>query len=229
MQGSEAEAFSHFVSQIVLPASARCLDDMGPRELSTCLSALATLRHQPTDAWLSMLLDSAESQLCCFSPRDLSTLIWALGTLHHGVQGGPPDPLFSGPLQGSLGIKDRTYMIQPHARIFSFIKAAEVACLGCMRRFNPQDLSTLSVGLARLGHSPSDPWVDGFLRQTAAVLPHCGTQVRSVIKAGVSEHRRYLIRGRNNCTTSTLGIALTCIHFPPYPRPLQICCTLLTP
>ena len=146
---------------------------MGPRELSTCLSALATLLHRPSEEWLQTLLRAAESQLPQFSPRDLSTFVWALGTLSQEASEG--SSVLHSDTEASC-----SQILPFSSHILSlFLKAVEVACLGCFRRFNPQDLSTLSVGLARLRHLPSEVWIKGFLGQTMAVLPQCGTQVRT--------------------------------------------------
>ena len=59
-----------------------------------------------------------------------------------------------------------------------FMKALEIACLSSLRRFNPQDLSTLVVGLDRLQHSPSPALASAYLECVLAVLPQCRAQVR---------------------------------------------------
>lgn len=82
MQAREASELSHFLDTQLLPIVARCMTDMGPRELATVSHALATLGHVPQPAWTHMLLDHASRHLSICSPRELSTLVWALGALH---------------------------------------------------------------------------------------------------------------------------------------------------
>ena len=65
-----------------------------------------------------------------------------------------------------------------------FMKALEIACLGSLRRFNPQDLSTLAVGLDRLQHSPSPALASAYLECVRVVLPQCRAQVRLILLWG---------------------------------------------
>ena len=178
---------------------------MGPRELCTCLHALAQLRHAPPAAWTARLLHAARGQLQAFSPRDLSTLVWALGSLRAlGGSGGAvrAEEEAGGaagrrPSLGSLGATGGGAAIRgvmaaagggaagqgrPGESAIvvdaDFMKAFEIACLGSLRRFNPQDLSTLAVGLDRLQHSPSPALASAYLECVLAVLPQCRAQVR---------------------------------------------------
>lgn len=126
------------------------------------------LRHAPPAAWTTRLLNAAHGQLQAFSPRDLSTLVWALGSLR-ALGGGCGRAVRAGDVMVSL----------------DFLKAVEIACLGSLRRFNPQDLSTLAVGLDRLQHSPSPALASAYLECARAVLPQCRAQVRGTRSAGL--------------------------------------------
>jgi len=174
LQGKEASDLSEFLDSSLLPFAARCLDDMGPRELSTCLRALAHLSHTPSSAWMSRVMESSAIQLPYFSPRDLSTLAWALGKMSQTASGITM-------ADDQLLCKKESPMFGPSAyqqcRNDSFLKALELACLSRMCRFTPQDLSMLAVGLAKLKHFPSSALTEAYLARIQMVLPQCGTQV----------------------------------------------------
>ena len=179
LQSLERSEFSEFLDDLLLPIVARCLEDMGPRELCTCLRALAILMHSPSPEWVSRLLESVTIQLPFFSPRDLSTLGWSLGKMYQTAKG-----LQESSLHTEVDSQSRSQSFAKSSPAPStmlkdkiFMNSLELACLSCMCRFNPQDLSTLAVGILRLQHTPSPAWTEAFLSRVLTVLPQCGTQV----------------------------------------------------
>ncbi len=161
----------------MLPAVARCLRDMGPRELSNCCYSLALLKHDPPAAWLELVMAEARGAgLISFSPRDLSTTTWALGSLR--PQQRPKQRQLSNRESG--GASSPRSSLPPLASLSggaNFLEDLEDACAARMSRFNPQDLSTMAVGMSRMGHSPGRLWRHAFLERVATALPDCNPQV----------------------------------------------------
>lgn len=65
-----------------------------------------------------------------------------------------------------------------------FLADAETASLSSLHWFNCQDLSTLAVGFARLGHRPSGEWSDAYLARVQAMLRMSNPQVGAAWRGG---------------------------------------------
>eukprot|EP00798_Chlamydomonas_sp_ICE-L_P003445 gene3447-13503_t len=81
LKSGERAEMKAFIDTLLLPLVASFMPSMAPRELTTCMHALAVCGHKPNAAWSSRLLYFATDLIELFSPRDLSTLIWAVGKL----------------------------------------------------------------------------------------------------------------------------------------------------